>query len=145
MNLLEFIRDIPDFPEKGIVFKDITPLLGNSDALKAAQQGLLALLDGQQIDKVVGMESRGFFLGPALAMELGAGFVYASNYFQTYRYPFKDIEKITERDLGLFRLNKIHLKAPGKFGNRITYILDEAMLKDFFEKNHVHKHFMRAI
>ena len=75
MNLLEFIRDIPDFPEKGIVFKDITPLLGNSDALKAALKGLLTLLDGQQIDKVVGMESRGFFLGPALAMELGAGFV----------------------------------------------------------------------
>ena len=75
MNLLEFIRDIPDFPEKGIVFKDITPLLGNKDALKAARQGLLAFLDGQQIEKVVGMESRGFFLGPALAMELGAGFV----------------------------------------------------------------------
>ena len=68
-------------------------------------------------------------------VELDAGHLYASNYFKNYRYAFKDIEKITERDLGLFRLNKIHLKAPGKFGKKITYILDEAMLKDFFDKN----------
>jgi adenine phosphoribosyltransferase len=75
MNLNEFIRDIPDFPEQGIVFKDITPLMGNPVALQAVQEGLLDLLQGLKIDKVVGMESRGFFLGPALAMHLNAGFV----------------------------------------------------------------------
>ena len=63
------------------------------------------------------------------------GNVYASNYFKTYRYPFHNIEKITERDLGLFSLLKIYLKTPGKFGKKITFILDEAMLKDFFDKN----------
>lgn len=68
-------------------------------------------------------------------VELDAGNIYASNYFKTYRYPFHNIEKITERDLGLFSLLKIHLKKPGKFGKKITFILDEAMLKDFFEKN----------
>ena len=68
-------------------------------------------------------------------MEIDANNIFASNYFKNYRYPFSNIEKITERDLGLFRLNKIHLKTPGKFGKKITYILDEAMLKDFFDKN----------
>ena len=68
-------------------------------------------------------------------VELDGEFIYASNYFKTYRYPFNNIEKITERDLGLFGLLKIYLKTPGKFGKKITFILDEAMLKDFFDKN----------
>ena len=75
MNLTDFIRDIPDFPEPGIVFKDITPLLANPDALQFAQKGLLEMVSGLTIDKVVGIESRGFLLGPALALELNAGFV----------------------------------------------------------------------
>ena len=75
MNLTDFIRDIPDFPEPGIVFKDITPLLANPEALQFAQKGLLEMVSGLTIDKVVGIESRGFLLGPALALELNAGFV----------------------------------------------------------------------
>ena len=68
-------------------------------------------------------------------VELDKQHLYASNYFKTYRYSFDSIEKITERDLGIFHLVKIHLKAPGNFGKRIPFILDEAMLNDFFEKN----------
>ena len=75
MDLKDYIRDVQDFPTKGIVFKDITPLLKNPLALKFASAALLALVADQKIDKVVGMESRGFFFGPILASELKAGFV----------------------------------------------------------------------
>ncbi|SDE51229.1 adenine phosphoribosyltransferase [Pricia antarctica] len=75
MNLKSFIRDIPDFPSKGIIFKDITPLLKDPAAMKLAMDALLDLVGNQKIDKVVGMESRGFFFGPLLALNLNAGFV----------------------------------------------------------------------
>ena len=68
-------------------------------------------------------------------VELGKDFVYASNYLKTYRYPYHNVEKMTEHDLGLFTLVKIHLKTPGKFGKKIPFLLDEAMLKDFLKKN----------
>ena len=64
MELKTFIRDVKDFPKEGIVFKDITPLLGNPMAFKYASSSLLELVRNQKIDKVVGMESRGFFFAP---------------------------------------------------------------------------------
>ena len=75
MDFKSYIRDIKDFPKEGIVFKDITPLLKDSVALKKATDALLELVGDQKIDKVVGMESRGFFFAPLLAIELGAGFI----------------------------------------------------------------------
>lgn len=75
MDFKSYIRDIKDFPKEGIVFKDITPLLKDSVALKKASKALLELVGDQKIDKVVGMESRGFFFAPLLAIELGAGFI----------------------------------------------------------------------
>ena len=75
MDLKTFIRDINDFPKEGIVFKDITPLLGNARALNEASKALLELVENQKIDKVIGMESRGFFFAPLLANKLDAGFV----------------------------------------------------------------------
>ncbi|MRI02094.1 adenine phosphoribosyltransferase [Kriegella sp. EG-1] len=75
MNLKDYIRDINDFPAVGIVFKDITPLLNNPVALKFALTELQNFLKSQKIDKVVGMESRGFFFAPMLALQLNAGFV----------------------------------------------------------------------
>jgi len=69
------IRDVPDFPKKGIVFKDITPLLGSPGGLKAAVRGLAARCRGRRITKVVGIEARGFLFGAALAHRLGVGFV----------------------------------------------------------------------
>lgn len=71
----KFIRDIPDFPKPGIVFKDITPLLGSPEGLKTSIDGLAALVDPASYDLVVGMESRGFIFGTALANQLGKGFV----------------------------------------------------------------------
>jgi adenine phosphoribosyltransferase len=75
MNLEGFIRDIPDFPKPGIVFKDITPLLLDPDALGAAIADLSDWARGLEIDLVVAAEARGFILGGAIARELGVGFV----------------------------------------------------------------------
>jgi len=75
IDLKSFIRDIPDFPKKGIVFKDITPLLANKDAFKAAIDSLADLLSGLKVDLVLGAEARGFIVGSALAYRLGAGFI----------------------------------------------------------------------
>ena len=75
MDLRSLIRDVPDFPKEGVIFKDITLLLQDPEALKETTNALIKLLDGQKIDKVVGMESRGFIFGPILANKLNAGFV----------------------------------------------------------------------
>ena len=75
MNLRAFIRDIPDFPEPGIVFKDITPLLLDPRALDDAVDGLARMTEPLEIEFVVAAEARGFILGGALARQLGAGFV----------------------------------------------------------------------
>jgi adenine phosphoribosyltransferase len=71
------IREIPDFPRPGIGFKDITPLLADPDALRAAVRLLADYARPLRVDCVVAAEARGFLLGPALALELGAGFVLA--------------------------------------------------------------------
>jgi adenine phosphoribosyltransferase len=76
-QLHALIRDIPDFPRAGIVFKDITPLMSDPHALRLAVQGLAEYARPLQPDCVIAAEARGFLLGPALALELGAGFVLA--------------------------------------------------------------------
>lgn len=68
------IRDIPDFPKPGIVFKDITPVLQDRDAFKATIQLFALEYLSQGIDRVIGVESRGFLFGAPVAFELGAGF-----------------------------------------------------------------------
>lgn len=75
LDLEDFIRIIPDFPKPGVVFKDISPLLADAEASHQCLQELLALVGDQHIDKVVGIESRGFFFGMLLAQSLNAGFV----------------------------------------------------------------------
>lgn len=74
-RIQDHIRDIKDFPKKGIVYKDITPLLQDPEATRKAVEGFLKLLGERAIDKVVGIESRGFFFATLLAQELNAGFV----------------------------------------------------------------------
>jgi adenine phosphoribosyltransferase len=76
-RLRSLIRDIPDFPQPGILFKDITPLMADADALADAVAGLAEYARPLQVDVVVAAEARGFLLGPALALELGAGFALA--------------------------------------------------------------------
>ncbi|NUN10230.1 MAG: adenine phosphoribosyltransferase [Ignavibacteriaceae bacterium] len=75
MNLKEQIRDVKDFPKAGIVFKDITTLLKNPEALNYAIDELYLCAKEAGVNKVVGIESRGFILGGAIAAKLGVGFV----------------------------------------------------------------------
>jgi adenine phosphoribosyltransferase len=75
VDLRQFVRDIPDFPRPGIMFKDITPLLLDAAALDQAVSELAALARPLAVDLVVAAEARGFILGAALARELGTGFV----------------------------------------------------------------------
>src|SRR6266446_10034036 len=69
------VRDIPDFPKRGIVFKDITPLLGDRALFRASIDLFLERCRGKNVDKIVGIDARGFLFGSAVAYELGVGFV----------------------------------------------------------------------
>lgn len=69
------IRDVPDFPKEGIVFKDITPVLGDPLLFRLAIDGLIEAIDGQRVDKIVGIDARGFIFGAAVADRIGAGLV----------------------------------------------------------------------
>jgi adenine phosphoribosyltransferase len=75
MNLKSFIRDIPDFPKQGIIFRDITPLMANADAFKFTVQKMAEPFRNAGFQKVAAIESRGFFFGPSVAIELNCGFV----------------------------------------------------------------------
>jgi adenine phosphoribosyltransferase len=75
MNLEQWIRDVPDFPISGILFKDITPLLSDPSALRHAVDRLVEPYLGRDIDRVVAIESRGFIFGVPIAYRLNAGFV----------------------------------------------------------------------
>jgi adenine phosphoribosyltransferase len=74
MDLTNFIRTIPDYPRPGIMFRDITTLLGDADAFRFAVDQLVAPHAGTRIDKVAAIEARGFILGGAVAHQLSAGF-----------------------------------------------------------------------
>jgi adenine phosphoribosyltransferase len=75
LDLKKLIRDVPDFPKPGIVFRDITPLLGHPEGFRATINRFLGRFADLTVDKVAGIESRGFLFGPVLAYQLGAGFV----------------------------------------------------------------------
>ena len=75
LDLKHFIRDIPDFPKPGILFRDITPLLASPDAFRAAIQRLADEFRDAQIDVIVAAEARGFIFAAPLALELNVGFV----------------------------------------------------------------------
>jgi len=74
-QLREAVRDVPDFPKAGIIFKDITPILGDGKLFRAAIDAFLARCRQVKIDKIVGIDARGFLFGSAVAYELGIGFV----------------------------------------------------------------------
>ncbi|WP_273566177.1 adenine phosphoribosyltransferase [Maribacter halichondriae] len=97
MDLKNYIRDISDFPKKGVVFKDITPLLKDPIALKFATEALLHSLENRRIDKVVGIESRGFFFAPMLASGLKAGFVPVR---KAGKLPSKTLEEVYSLEYG---------------------------------------------
>ncbi len=74
-DLQSSIRDVPDFPKEGIIFKDITPLLSDPEAFQQSIDGIANQWTGSRIDVVVGIEARGFIFASALAYKIGAGLV----------------------------------------------------------------------
>jgi adenine phosphoribosyltransferase len=75
LDLKQFIRDIPDFPKPGILFRDITPLLASPEAFRETIRGMAAPYREERVDAVIAAEARGFIFAAPLALELGAGFV----------------------------------------------------------------------
>jgi len=112
IDLRRFIRDVPDFPKKGIVFKDITPLLSDGDALRYALTSLSERFRDRAISKVVGIESRGYIFAPAIALHLGAGFVPVR---KPGKLPWKTVAEEYALEYGKDRL-EIHTDAirPGE-------------------------------
>jgi adenine phosphoribosyltransferase len=107
MNIENYIRDIQDFPKKGISFKDITPLLNSPEATNACLDLLVCQLEIQKIDKVVGVESRGFFFGILLAQRLNVGFIPVR---KPNKLPFETISASYELEYGTDTL-EIHSDA----------------------------------
>ena len=113
------IRDIPDFPKKGIVFKDITPVLSDIDALRISVKEMASPFVNQDIDVVVGIESRGFIFGAPIADILNASFVPVR---KPGKLPWKTETVEYELEYGIDSL-EIHLDAIGK-GQRILIVDD---------------------
>jgi len=107
MNLENYIRDIQDFPKPGIGFKDITPLLSNPEATSACLDLLASTLTDKKINKVIGVESRGFFFGILLAQKLNAGFVPVR---KPKKLPFETISASYELEYGTDTL-EMHIDA----------------------------------
>lgn len=112
LELRRYIRDVPDFPKKGIIFKDITPLLMDREALKRAMTALAGRFDKLGVAKVVGIESRGYIFAPAIALSLDAGFVPVR---KPGKLPWKRVTEEYELEYGKDRL-EIHEDAirPGE-------------------------------
>jgi adenine phosphoribosyltransferase len=91
------IRDVPDFPRPGILFKDITPVLQDPETLALACQLLSAPFRGRGIALVVGIESRGFIFGPPVALALGAGFAIAR---KAGKLPWQTVRETYELEYG---------------------------------------------
>ena len=97
-ELKRFIREIPDFPKPGILFYDITTLLQNPIGLRRAVDQFVWLFAEQQVDKVVGIESRGFLFGPVVAYNLNAGFVPVR---KPGKLPWETVEQSYELEYGI--------------------------------------------
>lgn len=118
-QLKDHIRDIPDFPRKGIIFKDITTLLQNRDAFKKSVDLMAKKFKNEDIDLVVGIEARGFIFGAALAYKLNKGFVIVR---KKGKLPYKTKSVTYELEYGSDEL-EIHEDALPK-GSRVLIVDD---------------------
>jgi adenine phosphoribosyltransferase len=119
MNLSDKIRNIPDFPKEGILFKDITPLLRDKEALKEAIEKMADMFRDYDIDYVVGIEARGFLVGTPLAIELDKGFIPIR---KPGKLPHKVLKKSYELEYGKNEI-EIHKDAVNK-GDKILLVDD---------------------
>lgn len=119
MEVQEYIRAIPDFPLPGILFRDITPLLKDKDAFKAAIDLFVDVYKHAKIDHVVGIEARGYMLGAPLAYSIGAGFVPVR---KPGKLPYSKLSESYALEYGTNSL-EIHADALGN-GDRVLVVDD---------------------
>ncbi|MGI9624626.1 MAG: adenine phosphoribosyltransferase [Acidimicrobiales bacterium] len=117
--LREYVRDIADFPEPGIVFKDIAPLLNNVDAFRFAVDALADHYCGDSIDRVVGIEARGFLFAAPLAYRCGAGFVPVR---KPGKLPWESVAEEYQLEYGADQL-EMHIDAVAA-GDRVLIVDD---------------------
>jgi adenine phosphoribosyltransferase len=115
------LRDVPDFPKPGIVFKDLTPLLGDVDAFRYAVDAIADHAAGLTVDKVVGIEARGFIFAAAVAYRLGAGFVPVR---KAGKLPWKTVTETYALEYGTDSLD-IHEDAMA--AGDTVYIVDDVL------------------
>ncbi len=118
-DLKKLIREVPDFPKKGINFYDITTLLLDPEGLEGTIDALTELCRGMQIDTIIGVESRGFIFGTPLAYQLGTGFIPVR---KPKKLPSKTVSVSYELEYGTDTL-EMHKDAVGK-GHRILIVDD---------------------
>ena len=122
LSLIEsYIRDVPDFPKEGIVFKDITPLLASPQGLDHSIRGIAEAVDSTSYDLVVGIESRGFIFGTALAHHLGKGFIPIR---KPGKLPWKTASESYELEYGTDTI-EIHVDACD--GGRRVLVVDDLL------------------
>lgn len=119
--LKETVRNIPDFPIKGIQFKDVTPLFRTKESLENLTSVLIEEYRGKGITKVVGIESRGFIMGPIMALELGAGFIPIR---KPGKLPADVYEEAYQKEYGIDKI-QIHKDALDK--NDIVLLHDDLL------------------
>ena len=119
MDFTRYIRDVPDFPQEGIVFKDITPLLADPISFQIVVDTLMSRYKNQKIDRVVGVEARGFVFASALAYALGSGVVMVR---KPGKLPYKIYQKTYSLEYGEDKI-EIHQDAFEK-GQRVIIIDD---------------------
>lgn len=121
MNYNDYIRDIPDWPTEGVMFKDITPLLADNTAFRSAIEEMAAPYKDAGITKVMGAEARGFLFGTAIAYVLNAGFVPAR---KPGKLPAKTISADYELEYGL---NTLEVHEDSFTADDVVLIVDDVM------------------
>jgi adenine phosphoribosyltransferase len=119
--LASHLRDVPDFPRPGVVFKDLTPLLADVDAFRYAVDAIADHAAGLTVDKVVGIEARGFIFAAAVAYRLGAGFVPVR---KTGKLPWKTVTETYELEYGT---DMLELHEDAIVPNDSVYVVDDVL------------------
>ena len=119
VDLTEYIRDIPDFPQEGIIFKDITPLLKNHDAMTCVVDQITGRFADQGVTVVAGVESRGFLFGPLISQRYGVGFVPIR---KPGKLPYETISEEYELEYGTDKV-EMHIDAVSA-GDRVLLVDD---------------------
>ena len=121
IDLNQYIRDVPDFPKPGILFKDISPLLDHPEAFRATIDRLAERFEGEKIDAIAAAEARGFLFGPPLALRLGVGFI-----------PIRKPGKLPARTVGIdyeleYGTDRLEVHADALQPGRRVLLLDDVL------------------